>query len=204
MMNEILTLSAFLLVIINPISKVSVITALSPSHTSAELTSLSVRSTLVGMVLLVTFAFAGSFILTDVFRINLYSIQMVGGSAIFLMGMKALREGQFFQFPEGFSLKDMSAAPVGMPMIAGPATIAQVIASASSRSVWIASIAVLPALLANLGIMLLSVKFASWIRKTGFVGPLVRIVGIFVASIGAEMTLAGLGSWLEIYGIFPK
>lgn len=193
---EVTELAAFLLVVINPVSKVAVLAALSDSHSTRELTGLSFRATLVGLFLLVAFAFAGKFILQDVFRIKLYSIQFAGGAAIFLIGLRALNEGRFFSFNADSSLRDLSAAPVGMPMIAGPASIAAVISAANVQSVWIASAAVVPAMAVNLATMLVAARFARAIHKSNYIGPLVRIVGLFIAAIGAEMALTGLAAWM--------
>ncbi len=193
---DIVKLSAFLLVIINPLSKIAILAALSQSHTKKELTSLCLRAGTVGFLLLVTFAFAGQFILRDVFHIKLYSIQFVGGFAIFTIGLRALRQGRFFAFSAESALRDIGVAPLGMPMIAGPASIAAVISIATSHSPLVASIAVLPAAAVNLVIMLLSVQFGILLSRGNILGPLVRIVGIFVAAIGAEMALDGLGAWI--------
>ena len=192
-LDQILELSLFLLAVINPVSKVAVLAALSQSHTRKELASLSIRATAIGLALLVVFAFAGQWILADVFRIHLYSIRLAGGMAILSVGLRALREGQFFTFSTESSLQDLSAAPLGMPMIAGPATIAQVITSATAQSPWIASAAVIPAMAVNLVIMLIAAQHAQSLKKAHFLGPLVRIVGLFIAAIGAEMALGGPG-----------
>jgi len=200
----VLEFSAFLLVVINPVSKMAVLAALSDSHTTRELVDLSLRSTMVGLVILVTFAFAGRFILQDVFRMKLYSIQFAGGAAIFLIGLNALREGQFFTFSAETSLRDLSAAPLGMPMIAGPASIAAVISTANVESAWTASAAVVPAMAANRAIMLVSAQFAAALHRSHFLGPLVRIVGLFIAAIGAEMALNGLSAWLLAHGIAAR
>jgi multiple antibiotic resistance protein len=202
--SGIVELAIFLLVVINPVSKVAILAALSDSHTRQELTSLSIRASVIGLLLLVAFAFAGKFLLQDVFRTRLYSIQVAGGTAIFLIGMRALREGQFFTFSTESSLRDLSAAPLGMPMIAGPASIAAVITAASTQSVWIASVAVVPAMAVNLVVMLVAAQYATALKRTHFLGPLVRIVGLFIAAIGADMTLTGLGAWLGANGIGGK
>lgn len=199
-MLETAKLAAFLLVVINPVSKVAVLAALSQSHTKQELVSLSVRASAFGLLLLVTFSFAGKFILQDIFRIRLYSIQFAGGAAIFLVGLRALREGQFFTFSTDASLRDLSTAPVGMPMIAGPASIAAVLSAASTESPLTASFAIVLAMAANLLVMLLSVYFSVILKKGHILGPLVRIVGLFMAAIGAEMALGGLAAWLAAIG----
>jgi multiple antibiotic resistance protein len=199
--SDIFELAIFLLVVINPVSKVAILAALSDTHNRQELTLLSIRASVIGLLLLVAFAVAGKFLLQDVFRTKLYSIQVAGGTAIFLIGLRALREGQFFTFSTESSLRDLSAAPLGMPMIAGPASIAAVISAASTSGVWVASIAVVPAMTINLLIMLVSAQYATSLKKTHFLGPLVRIVGLFIAAIGADMVLGGMAAWLIANGI---
>jgi multiple antibiotic resistance protein len=194
--SNIANLAAFLLVVINPVSKMAILAALSDTHSKKELISLSWRATVVGLGILILFAFAGKYMLQDVFRVNLYSIQFAGGAAIFLIGMRALREGQFFTFSTESSLRDLSAAPLAMPMIAGPASIAAVISAASTQSPWVASLAVVPAMTCNLAIMLVSSVFAPALKHSRFLGALVRIVGLFIAAIGAQMALAGLAAWM--------
>jgi len=194
-LTNILNLAAFLLVVINPVSKIAVLAALSDTHTKRELISVSVRATGVGGAVLILFAFAGKYMLQDVFRVELFSIQVAGGTAIFLIGMRALREGQFFTFSTESSLEDLSAAPLGMPMIAGPASIAAVISAASAQSPWVASLAVVPAMAVNLVVMLVSAEFAPALKHSRLLGALVRIVGLFIAAIGAQMTLGGLAAW---------
>lgn len=201
---DVFELAIFLLVVINPVSKVVILAALSDTHSRKELVGLSIRACIVGLFLLVAFAIAGKFLLQDVFRTRLYSIQVAGGTAIFLIGLRALREGQFFTFSTESSLRDLSAAPLGMPMIAGPASIAAVISAAASQSPWVASVAVVPAMAANLVIMLVSAQFAPSLKRTHFLGPLVRIVGLFITAIGADMTLTGLAAWLIANGFAPR
>jgi len=118
--SDFVGLCLFFPVIINPVSKVALLTGLGETHDKRELRMLSRRSCLVGFVLLVTFAFAGRFILRDIFHIELYSIQVAGGVGIFLIGFQALREGTFFKLTDSEYLGDISASPVGMPMIAPP------------------------------------------------------------------------------------
>ncbi len=193
---DFVTLALFLLVVINPVSKVALISALSESHTKSELKTLARNACVVGFALLVLFAFAGKFILQDIFHIRLYSVQFAGGAAIFLVGLRALRTGDFFSIPDQGALNALSAAPIGMPMIAGPAAIAAVISAAVEHPPWIVSLAVIPGMLVNLSVMLLAAAFGSKLRKTKLLGPLVRIVGLFLSAIGTEMMFVGLASWL--------
>ncbi len=190
-------LALFILVVINPISKMALVASLSPSHTVQEMRRLSRDATLIGLSVLVIFSFAGKFILRDVFHINLYSVEFAGGAAIFLVGLKALWEGRFFTLSQEEPLSRLSAAPVAMPMIAGPAAIAAVISAAVRQPPWLISLAVLPGMIVNFQAMLLAAAFGTALRKSRILAPLVRITGLFMAAIGAEMLLRGFGTFLS-------
>lgn len=194
--GEFANLALFLLVVINPVSKMALVATLSRSHTSLELRKMSRDASLISFTVLAVFAFAGKFILRDVFHINLYSVEFAGGAAIFLVGLKALWEGRFFSFAPDEELSQLSAAPVAMPMIAGPAAIAAVISAAVRQPPWLVSLAVLPGAFANFVAMLLAAVFAGALAKSRILAPLVRIMGLFVAAIGAEMLLRGFGAFV--------
>ena len=196
-LSDFVSTSLFFLVIINPVSKVALLTALSQTHSRRELQRLSRDSCAVGFALLVAFAFAGRLILRDVFHIQLYSIQVAGGAGIFLIGFQALREGSFFRLADDEQLATISASPVGMPMIAGPAAIAAVISAAATHSPVMISLAIVPGMAVNLAMMLAASGLGAALLKWRVLGPLVRITGLFMAAIGTEMILTGLGTWLK-------
>jgi len=193
---EFFELSIFILAVLNPVSKVALLASLADTHEKVELSELAWESCLLGLGLLVVFAFAGRFILRSVFHLELYSIEFAGGAAIFMVGLKALSEGYFFSIPAGKTLRAISAAPVGMPMIAGPATIAAVISAGVKYSPLPVSLALVPPMVVNLALMLLAARWASRLSGSAVLGALVRITGLFVAAIGASMMLSGLGVWL--------
>lgn len=195
-LGEYAGLSLFLLVVINPVSKIAVVTALSELHTKSELRGLSREACFVGFVLLVVFAFAGKYILHSVFHIQLHSVQFAGGFAIFLTGIRALRVGRFFSVPNKDALRAIGAAPIGMPMIAGPAAIAAVISA--TQPAWTVSLAIVPGMGVNLAFMLIASSLGPKLRATRLLGPLVRITGLFLSAIGAEMIFSSVSTWLSL------
>lgn len=184
--------------LVNPISKISVCFALSKELSAKDLRTIAVRSSLLGLLLLVAFTCFGSFILSDFFNIKIYSLQLSGGLILFIVGLHALQKGEFFEIGENGSVQDMSFVPIGMPLIAGPATITAAISRSASFGYMPVVIAITLALGINLIIMLFSIRLGAFMSKWRLLGPLVRITGLFIAAIGADMALAALSTWLKI------
>jgi multiple antibiotic resistance protein len=111
------------LVLVNPISKISVCFSLGSSMDAKTLRRTAARSTLFGLLILVSFALAGTFILRTLFQIDVNSLRLAGGAVLFIIGLHALQSGEFFEVGSSRELSDLSMVPLGMPLIAGPATI---------------------------------------------------------------------------------
>ncbi len=172
-MQTIINLSLFFIAVINPVSKIAVISVLPETATFKDIEQISVRSTFAAFLMLLVFALGGSFILSSIFNVQLYAFQMVGGIVVFYYGFAALRNGVFFEMDSSKKLSDLSIVPIASPLIAGPATITAVISMTAEYSVFPVVVAMTVALLFNMGV-------------------LIRIMGLFVASIGMNMVLSGI------------
>lgn len=199
-MNTLQNLTLFLLALINPVSKIAVISMLPESATSEDIRKISLRATLVAFAMLCAFAFAGNLILHSIFRVELYSFQIVGGFVVFFYGFMALREGVFFERNTKQRLVDLSIVPIASPLIAGPATITAVITLSAEYRMILVLGALALALAANLLAMLLSRVIARPLASHNLLGALIRITGLFVASIGVNMILTGIRTYITTFG----
>lgn len=195
-MTTLTHLTLFLLALINPVSKIAVISVLPESATLQDIEKISIRSTLVAFGMLVVFALAGNAILTVVFHIELYSFQIVGGFVVFFYGFMALRQGVFFEAKQNQRILDLSIVPIASPLIAGPATITAVITLSAEHSMTMVLSALAIALFINLVAMLLARFISRPLIKFNFLGALIRIIGLFVASMGISMVLSGIRSFV--------
>lgn len=191
-MQTIINLSLFFIAVINPISKIAVISVLPETATFKDIEIISVRATLAAFIMLLVFALSGSFILSTVFNVQLYSFQMVGGIVVFYYGFMALRNGVFFEIDATKKLSDLSIVPIASPLIAGPATITAVITMTAQYEAFPVIIATAIALTVNMTIMIISRFIAKPLIRYNLLGVLIRIMGLFVASIGMNMVLTGI------------
>jgi multiple antibiotic resistance protein len=87
--------------------------------------------------------------------------------------------------------------PIASPLIAGPATITAVISMTAEHSVLPVMAAITIALAFNLAVMILGRFIAKPLMHVNLIGVLIRIMGLFVASIGMNMMLAGISTFAK-------
>jgi len=191
-MQTIINLSLFFIAVINPVSKIAVISVLPEAATFKDIEQISVRSTFAAFLMLLVFALGGSFILSTIFNVQLYAFQMVGGIVVFYYGFAALRNGVFFEMDSTKKLSDLSIVPIASPLIAGPATITAVISMTAEYTAFPVIVAISIALVFNMFVMIVSRIIAKPLVKFNLLGVLIRIMGLFVASIGMNMVLSGI------------
>jgi multiple antibiotic resistance protein len=187
----------FFIVLLNPVSKIIVLSSLGVTNNFNELKNISLKATITAMIILFLFSFAGTFILKKIFRIEIYSLQIVGGIVLFLIGLRALQKGEFFELDTHQKIKDIAVVPIASPMIAGPATITASISQSAIYGPFITYISIFSALSVNFVLMILAGKINAFLKKYNLLGPLVRITGLFIASIGVNMALTGLKTFLK-------
>ena len=183
--------------LINPVSKLFLISSLPASIKSDEIIRISVKSSFVAGIILLSFLFLGNFMLTHLFHISIYSFKIGGGLILALRGFDALNKGLFFEMKHKQKLEDMSIVPIASPMIAGPATITGSLSLPATYGYLITSSAVILAIIFNLAIMLSSRWLSSELTRHNVMGALIRITGLIVATIGIQMMLDGTSDYIK-------
>jgi multiple antibiotic resistance protein len=184
-----------LIALINPISKIFIISTLSEKADFREIRQVALRASLIAILILIFFSVAGNILLRDIFHVQIYAFKIAGGLVLLYRGFEALNKGVFFEFDENMKLADMSIVPLASPMIAGPATISASLSFPVKYGLAITSIALVAAVLINLVIMLFSGKISHALNRHGFMGALIRITGLIVATIGIQMVLDGISDY---------
>lgn len=194
-----LVLSAFvaILALVNPVQKIFVITSLQNQFTDKELKYLSLKASITAFVILVLFLFLGQMIFNYVFHIQLYAFQVTCGVVLFYNGITGLQKGVFLQVDQNVKLTDLSAVPIAMPMIAGPATITAAVTFPTNYGWGITIISIFGALGVNLLLMLFSKSIGNVLTKLNFMNALIRITGLIVATIGVQMVFTGITNFIS-------
>lgn len=192
---QIAELAIYFLATINPASKVFLLASMDPPYSDRELIRVSLRSTLAAFLILGVLAVAGNLVLIRLFRIDLYSLNISGGLVLLLVGLKAVREGRFYEQTDLQRVPDLSIVPLAAPLIAGPATIAASISLASTLGVGTVILSLACGLIANMLIMFISTRIGKILDRIHAIGPIIRITGLVVMAMAMQMMLNGFKVW---------
>lgn len=194
---KIFTNILYLIALINPISKICILSVFSKDDSdSKEMPRTVIESSIIAFFILLLVMLFGEFIFKSFLRVELYSLRIAGGIILFGVGFKALSKGVFFESGTQNRLSEISIVPLASPMIAGPATIAATLTLTVADGFFVTIIGVIVALLVNLGLMLMSKFLGKLLTKFNVMGALIRITGLIVATIGTQMILTGIANWL--------
>jgi len=161
----------------------------------------AVRS--VAAIILVLFAYFGDFVFSKL-GISLDALRIAGGIMLFIIGLNMVfekrtetREERAEELlEETQDPEDISVFPMGIPMIAGPGTMASLlILSSDSGSALAQQLAIMSALGVVLVITLLSFLVAGPLMKLmgkTFTNVLTRVLGVLLATLAAQFILDGI------------
>ena len=189
----------YFLALINPASKIFFLTAHRPALTTPELRHIARRATLFAYLILVGSGIGGKVILENVFRVELYALQLSGGLVLLFSGLAAVQKGVFYHANDEKhpSHDELSVVPLAAPLIAGPGTIAATISFSIQFGFLSTLLALTPALLINLAAMYASRSISKILEFLVFVGPVIRLTGLVVMAMAMQMMLTGIGSFIK-------
>ena len=199
-----LFLSAFavLFVIIDPPGCAPIFATLTRGTSRKHQTSMAFKSVFVGAVILFGFAYAGEFVF-DKLGISLDALRIAGGIMLFIIGLNMVferrtekRENRAEEVLEDIEdPEDISVFPMGIPMIAGPGTMASLLILKSDVDNFQQEAAILAALASVLIITWISFLIAGPLIKLmgkNFTDVLTRVLGVLLATLAVQFVVDGI------------
>ncbi|MEM1148930.1 MAG: MarC family protein [Pseudomonadota bacterium] len=168
--------------------------------------SMAVRSVLVGTLIIFGFAFFGAWLLNQL-HITIDAFRAAGGILLFLIALDMVfekrterREHRAESVLSGSDKPDekpddISVFPVGIPMLAGPGSIATAMLYMSQHESWVGKSAVLSAIAVNMVICLLIFLAAGPLVKAmgdSIAGAITRIFGVILAALSVQLIIDGI------------
>ena len=191
-MNEWLTkfLLAFipLFVAIDPIGLVAIFLGLGQNIPAERRQKIADQATWTGGLVALGFLFLGQSVFTAL-GISVSDFQIAGGLILFILAAKDLVQSA--AEPEKLP-EDFGVVPLGMPLIAGPASITTLLVLAQNQALGLAVILV--ALAVNLVLVVLALHYSAWLgRKIGPTGlrAISKIISMLLAAIAVSMIRQG-------------
>jgi len=168
--------------------------------------SMAIRSVLVGTLIIFGFAFFGAWLL-DKLHITIDAFRAAGGILLFIIALDMVfekrteRRGNRAEAVLADSddtpehLEDVSVFPVGIPMLAGPGSIATAMLYMSQHAEWVGKAAVLSAIAANMVVCLIVFLAAGPLVKAmgeSIAGAITRIFGVILAALSVQLLIDGI------------
>ena len=199
--EQFLSVFVTMLALVNPVQKIFVMLSLDSQLSERDRRYVALKSNLVAAIILLLFLALGNAIFTYVFNINLYAFRITCGFVLLYNGFIALQEGILIKIDPQTRLNDVSAVPIAMPMIAGPGTITAAVTLPNQDGTVVTIIAILAVIATNTFIMLHSRYLGGFLNRFNLMSPLIRILGLIIATIGVQMCFNGIKEFLDVIGI---
>jgi len=204
MLNYELFMAAFavLFVIIDPPGCAPIFASLTQGTSKRHQRVMAFKSVAVASGILFVFAFFGEHIF-HALGIDFNALRIAGGIMLFIIALQMVfeqrtesRENRAEEVLEATKdPEDISVFPMGIPMIAGPGTIASLLLLMSEADNTVDVTSILAALSAVLLITLLSFLVAGFLMKLmgkTFTNVLTRVLGFLLAALAAQFVIDGV------------
>jgi len=180
-----------LFVAIDPIGLAAIFLGLGRNVDRAQRQKIADQATWTGGLVALGFFFLGQSVFKAV-GISVSDFQIAGGLVLFILAARDLVQSA--AEPEKLP-PDFGVVPLGMPLIAGPASITTLIVLSQNHAVglWVS----LVALAVNLVLVVLALHYSEWLgRKIGATGlrAISKIISMLLAAIAVAMIRQGLKS----------
>jgi multiple antibiotic resistance protein len=194
-------------VVIDPPGCAPIFAGLTRDFPPAQRRAMAVRSTAVAAFILIFFALLGEDLLRAL-GISLAAFRIAGGIMLFLIALEmvfekrtARRETRAQEVSADPAHDDISVFPMGIPMIAGPGSIASVMLLMARTDGLDRSLVVLAALAAILILTLVSLLAAGWLMRLmgkRLEAMLTRLLGVILAALAAQFVIDGIAVSFQV------
>jgi multiple antibiotic resistance protein len=202
-----LFISAFVtfFVVIDPPGCAPIFASLTQGTTAAHRRAMAIRSVLIASAILLFFALLGEDLLRAL-GVSLHAFKIAGGIMLFLIALEMVfekrqerRSSRAEEVRKESEAEDISVFPMGIPMIAGPGSIASVMLLMARHEGLTSTFVVLGALAAILLLTLGALLAAGPImRLVGekIEGMVTRLLGVILAALAVQFVLDGIEATL--------
>ena len=177
-----------LFIIVDPFGNIPIFIGLTENVPETQRKKVYNTATLVGVVLLLVFAFTGQEIL-NIFGLSIYAFEVAGGILLLIVAVRILISGT--RDSTDSSPESLGAVPIAIPLLVGPGAITTTI---FNLQVYGTEAAILSVLIV-LGLTWVILRFINRIYKfLGKTGSLVisRVMALLIAAIAVQYILIGV------------
>jgi multiple antibiotic resistance protein len=181
-----------LFIIVDPFGNVPIFMSLTEKMAEAQKRKVFNTATLIGIILLLVFAFTGQEIFL-IFGISIYSFEVAGGLLLLIISMRILISGSLHENVE--SPESIGAVPIAMPLLVGPGAITTTILNLQAFGTLVTITSVLIVLFVTWIILRYVSSIYQFLGKTGAI-VIARVMALLIAAIAIQYILVGISHFL--------
>jgi multiple antibiotic resistance protein len=195
---DILSATLLLFLVMDPVGNVPLFIATLGRYDKQRQNRIIIRESLIAMLILVFFLFAGRFFLS-VFNLSEPALSIAGGIILFIIALKLIFQNSNLIFESNYEGEPL-IVPLAVPYIAGPSAIATVMLLSSREPnrwpEWLSAIII--ASLVSVLILLLSGNLSRLLGNKGL-SAVQRLVGLLLTAIAVQMLLVGIKQFVASF-----
>jgi multiple antibiotic resistance protein len=177
-----------LFVVVDPIGNIPIFVGLTQNITGKEKSKVYNTATVVGVILLLVFAFTGQEIFT-LFGLSIYSFEIAGGILLLIISIRILISGSMHENVE--SPETLGAVPIAMPLLVGPGAITTTIFNLQTYGILTTVTSVLAVLAVTWVILKFIDRIYGFLGKTGSV-VIAKVMALLIAAIAIQYIINGV------------
>ncbi|MFO0982679.1 MAG: MarC family protein [Planctomycetota bacterium] len=187
--------------VVDPFAVIPLFLSITQGDSPAKKRLTALKASLATVITLLVFAAAGGFIFR-MFGITLGAFKIAGGILLFLLALDMMRAQRSRvrtspeEETEGMGKDDVAIIPLGIPMLAGPGSIATVTVLMSEALHSLVHVAVVVACILATGVLTyVLLRMAGYLeralRQTGL-NILNRVMGLILAAVAVQFVVNGV------------
>jgi multiple antibiotic resistance protein len=181
-----------LFIIVDPFGNVPIFMGLTEKMAENERRKVFDTATVVAILLLLIFAFAGQEIFI-IFGISINSFEVAGGLLLLIISMRILISGSLREGWE--SSESLGAVPIAMPLLVGPGAITTTILNLQYYGILVTITSVLVVLFLTWVTLRYVGTIYRFLGKTGSV-VIARVMSLLLAAIAVQYILTGVSHFV--------
>jgi len=191
-LGNVIKATLVLFIIVDPFGNVPIFMGLTEKLTDSERRKIFNTAILVGIALLLVFAFTGQEIFL-IFGISINSFQVAGGLLLLITSLKILVSGSLYESTD--TVEGLGAVPIAMPLLVGPGAITTTILNLQSYGILVTIVSVLIVMLLTWLILRYVNQIYRVLGRTGSV-VIARVMSLLLAAIAVQFILIGIAHYL--------
>lgn len=187
--------------IVDPPGAIPVYVALTSDRPKEERDRIALHTSLYFLLILLSFFFAGSYILSF-FGLTIHALRIAGGMALLISGF-GLMSGNFARRrgydkaveKQAHEQADIAFSPMAMPMLSGPGSISYLITQFNQHPDWGNRLLIIAAILAVAILVWGLLRVAPFLFRVfgaGGLNAIARIMGFIVVAIAVQFMVNGI------------